>query len=315
MEVTEDLICISAPFARWLVAAEDALVADGDSFDFVGSLSNGPVVLADKNHQGHTGFRIDELSSSINGWLTSAQPDVVLLMIGTNDVLQDYQLVTAPNRLAALADQIHAARPQTKLLLASIPPVATATDEQQVRSYNSAIPDLVQSRAAQGRPISFVDMYQALTTADLADGVHPNATGYSKIASVWHFGTGPGFWRDPAPGYWTAVGHDDDSSERNRRGGVLGSATGDGRKSTIRVVRGRWWFSSVRSRARQLNRSDHGHTDERWHVDVHSPSHRQCCAGGHADALRHRGRRAARHHDDDRVRRDGRVGLLTESCG
>ena len=33
--------------------------------------------------------------------------------------------------------------------------------------------------------MSFADVYSALTPADLADGVHPTATGYSKIADVW----------------------------------------------------------------------------------------------------------------------------------
>ncbi|MGW5448506.1 hypothetical protein [Streptomyces asiaticus] len=28
-------------------------------------------------------------------------------------------------------------------------------------------------------------MYSALTPADLADGVHPNAGGYDKMADVW----------------------------------------------------------------------------------------------------------------------------------
>jgi lysophospholipase L1-like esterase len=34
--------------------------------------------------------------------------------------------------------------------------------------------------------VYFVEMYSALTSADLADGVHPNATGYNKMADVWY---------------------------------------------------------------------------------------------------------------------------------
>jgi cellulase/cellobiase CelA1 len=33
--------------------------------------------------------------------------------------------------------------------------------------------------------VHLVDMFSALTTADLADGVHPNAGGYAKMANVW----------------------------------------------------------------------------------------------------------------------------------
>lgn len=29
-------------------------------------------------------------------------------------------------------------------------------------------------------------MYRALTLSDLADGVHPNATGYRKMGAVWY---------------------------------------------------------------------------------------------------------------------------------
>jgi len=38
----------------------------------VGSLSNGPNSLGDKDHEGHSGWRIDEIASSINGWLNAA---------------------------------------------------------------------------------------------------------------------------------------------------------------------------------------------------------------------------------------------------
>ena len=55
-----------------------------------------------------------------------------------------------------------------------------------MRTYNAAIPGIVQSRANAGKRVHLVDMYSALTTADLADGVHPNAGGYSKMAATWY---------------------------------------------------------------------------------------------------------------------------------
>ena len=71
------------------------------------------------------------------------------------------------------------------VLVASIPPLADRADDRQVRAYNAAIPGLVRARAARGRPIAYVEMYEALATADLADGVHPGDGGYAKIAAVW----------------------------------------------------------------------------------------------------------------------------------
>ena len=47
------------------------------------------------------------------------------------------------------------------------------------------IPGLVQSRAAAGKKVHLVDMYRAVSTADLPDGVHPNAAGYDKMAAAW----------------------------------------------------------------------------------------------------------------------------------
>lgn len=44
----------------------------------------------------------------------------------------------------------------------------------------------MQTRANAGRHVHLVDMFNALTIADLADGVHPNANGYNKMAAVWY---------------------------------------------------------------------------------------------------------------------------------
>ena len=167
---------------------EDDLIAAGLPPDFLGTLQNGPAALADRNHEGHSGWRIDEIHASVDGWLTTYQPEVVLLLIGTNDVIQDYQVSTAPSRLAALLDRIHAVRPTAKILLSTIPPLANAADNAQAATYNDAIPGLVQARASQGRPISFVDAGRRLTLSQLADGVHPNASGYSSLADSWRDG-------------------------------------------------------------------------------------------------------------------------------
>jgi len=48
-------------------------VADGLKVDFVGSLSNGPASLGDKDHEGHRGFRMIGLLQSMAGWTRSSQ--------------------------------------------------------------------------------------------------------------------------------------------------------------------------------------------------------------------------------------------------
>jgi lysophospholipase L1-like esterase len=90
----------------------------------------------------------------------------------------------APNRLAALVDHITTQAPDAVLLVATIVPISFA--DSTVRAFNAQIPGIVQSQANAGRKVHLVDMYSRLTTADLADGVHPNAGGYSKMATAWY---------------------------------------------------------------------------------------------------------------------------------
>ena len=167
---------------------EDDLLAAGLRPNFVGSVQNGPAQLADKDHEGHSGWRIDQIHAAVAGWLRAYRPNVVLLLIGTNDVLQERDVANAPARLGALLDRIHASRPSVKLVVSTIPPLADPDDNAQAATYNAAIRPLVRSRAAKGRPIFFVDGGRRLALAQLDDGVHPNASGYSSLADSWRAG-------------------------------------------------------------------------------------------------------------------------------
>ncbi|HEU5086938.1 MAG TPA: SGNH/GDSL hydrolase family protein [Roseiflexaceae bacterium] len=162
------------------------LVARNPSINFVGSTSNGPSSLGDRQHEGHSGWRIDQIDANIVAWLNASQPDIVLLLIGTNDVLQQYQLSSAPARLSELIDTITSTSPATHVIVASIPPLENGDRNGRAQTYNSAIPAIVADKIAAGQSVSYVNAYSALTPADLADGVHPNQAGYDKLAAVWY---------------------------------------------------------------------------------------------------------------------------------
>ncbi|ONI91554.1 GDSL family lipase [Saccharothrix sp. ALI-22-I] len=154
--------------------------------DFVGSQFNGPASLGDHDHQGHSGWRIDQIDANVVTWLRNTTPRTVLLHIGTNDVIQNRDLANAPARLSALVDRITATVPNADVFVATITPLSDSAQQSAVRTYNAAIPGMVQSKVNAGKRVRLVDMHAALTTADLADGIHPTATGYDKMAARWY---------------------------------------------------------------------------------------------------------------------------------
>ncbi|MEU2876420.1 MULTISPECIES: hypothetical protein [unclassified Streptomyces] len=56
-------------------------------------------------------------------------------------------------------------------------PLADPAAEERAQRFDAAVPGVVSALAARGRHVHFVPMHSALTTADLADGVHPTGGG------------------------------------------------------------------------------------------------------------------------------------------
>lgn len=168
------------------------------TFQFVGSWTDNPGTPAlpreQQHHEGHSGYVIQSGTSGRSGiydfldtWLgpTGSQVDVFLIVIGTNDVDLDYKLDTAGARLDALVTKLLDLQPKAKVILAQLPPINDAAEDARCVTYNKAVVATVQAHAQKGEAVSTVDLHGAITTAELADKLHPSDAGYAKVAKVF----------------------------------------------------------------------------------------------------------------------------------
>jgi lysophospholipase L1-like esterase len=175
-----------------------AAVAANKSITFVGSLASGPAMLAGlpfpKGNEGHSGYSIDDSSQTmgisplVDQALATYKPNIILLMIGTNDMHYSLDLANAPRRLGALIDRLTSDAPDALLVVAKIIP-ALGAQNTPTQAYNAAIPGVVQPRVAQGKHLVMVDLYAAIgawSSAMYKDSEHPNDAGYSAMARTWY---------------------------------------------------------------------------------------------------------------------------------
>ncbi len=163
------------------------LTAAGYNVDFVGTqVGNGAAALPDPDHEGHGGWRIDQIDGIIlSVFAQVADPDVIIVMIGTNDYGQDYNVATATNRLDALITKMAVAKPHTKIIIASLTKRGEPKNTQIQTTFNPYVPGIVAKHAALGRQVYFTDMYAAVPLSDMPDNLHPGANGYAKMATNW----------------------------------------------------------------------------------------------------------------------------------
>jgi lysophospholipase L1-like esterase len=168
-----------------------ALTAAGYNVDFVGTRTdNGAAGLPDSNHQGLSGWRIQDanagLFENINDWLFDMNdPDVVLLHIGTNDSGGGTAFTNAVDRLDNLMTRIATNRPSANIIVTTLMKRGEPNYTAITNYFNPYVEGKVLAQQAQGRKAHFLDMHAHLELSDLYDNLHPNAGGYQKMANAW----------------------------------------------------------------------------------------------------------------------------------
>ena len=140
--------------------------------------------MADNHHEGHCGATITEINGYVDSDFT-LKPDVVLVLAGTNDMVQK-DSDGAASRLSALIGNVLKGIPGATVLVGTIPPIWYALPQRN--AYNAALPGVVASFVNAGDHVMLVNMESNVTQAVLSDDLHPNDYGYKLMASCWSSG-------------------------------------------------------------------------------------------------------------------------------
>lgn len=181
-------------------------------FVYVGSSTErgGYLPPEQRHNEGHSSYTLQDTSNNLDGfdntrflehggaernpnggyWLTGGgssgrpplYPDIILMMLGTND-LPDPAGVDL--RLNSLITKITTLRPNTKLFVAKIIPARKLP--AAVASYNAIVETTVSNFKAAGANIHLVDLFTNFPANGLIwDEVHPNDNGFNWMAIQWH---------------------------------------------------------------------------------------------------------------------------------
>jgi lysophospholipase L1-like esterase len=165
------------------------LIGSGYIVDFVGSLWSGYGISGfDANHEGWGGKTAAYVATYIYQWLVDNPPDIVLLHIGTNDLNSGFDVETTISNVESILNNIDAYESaynrEVTVILAQI--INRQEDNPLTSEFNTALYDLALTRQTAGDRLTLVDIENALEyPADMYDLLHPNGSGYAKMADVW----------------------------------------------------------------------------------------------------------------------------------
>lgn len=162
------------------------LTGVGDQLLYVGTQVSG--TMTNPQNEGHDGWRIDQIAGIATNVLNEFSPNVVTLLIGTNDYNQNYDVADAPTRMHNLIDQIFAAAPSTSIVVAAIPRSSDANLEAGFETFNAAVQADVSARQNSGQHVLFQTTSDLDPVADKADSLHPNDSGYVKLGNDFDAG-------------------------------------------------------------------------------------------------------------------------------
>lgn len=152
-------------------------------------------------HEGHWGWNTSDMlngyekptqykrdKGKLSDWLKGYTPDVVLMHLGTNDMIHAKTTDGTVKRIEQIIGQLRADNENVAILLAKITPIpAEFANVDSTQHFVSLLPALATRLTTQKSPIIVVDINSGYNPATLTyDALHPNTEGEKFIAKRWY---------------------------------------------------------------------------------------------------------------------------------
>lgn len=176
------------------------LIDNNYNFDFIGrekDYGTYPLYAGlefDNDHEGSGGFESEDVLANIDEILaTIASPDIVLLSIGGNDLLDGGNPPSEPiENIVELVGKLQAHNNNITIYLEEIAPANSETMTNSltinINDFNSQIVTIATSLTNSSSKVIALDMNSNFNESFLADDVHYNTDGAKFIADIYFAG-------------------------------------------------------------------------------------------------------------------------------
>ena len=137
----------------------------------------------DLDHEGYWDYQVNELLPFVASSVAAAQPDIVLIHVGTNDVLAGQSAAGIAGEISSLINTLRSGKSDVYIVLAKIIPAASST--AGTSALNRQIDGIAARLNTAASPVVVVDQASGYSTADNYDGVHPAPSGENKLGNRW----------------------------------------------------------------------------------------------------------------------------------
>ncbi|KZW03835.1 FG-GAP repeat domain-containing protein [Exidia glandulosa HHB12029] len=159
---------------------------DGNVVNMVGSQKAGD--FHDPDNEGYPGAILSEVYDKGRAAMPIQRPNVVTILVGTNDATRNIDPAGMPDRLARIIQDVLDWPWLTMVVVSTLPPNAQGQGNAIIDGYNAALPGVVQRFVDQGRWVVLVDSHAVVGLGDLVDGTHPNDAAYERMGRAFYEG-------------------------------------------------------------------------------------------------------------------------------